>query len=39
MDTILLGNDDQKNLVGSKLTKFCSLCINFEFDFEVAQGT
>ena len=26
MDTIFLGNDDQKNLVGSKLTKFCSLC-------------
>ena len=26
MDTIFLGNDDQKNLVGSKLSKFCSLC-------------
>ena len=26
MDTIFLGNEDQKNLVGSKLTKFCSLC-------------
>ena len=27
MNTIIfLGNDDQKNLVGSKLTKFCSLC-------------
>ena len=26
MDTIFLGNDDQKNLVGSKLTKFCFLC-------------
>ena len=28
MDTIFLGNDDKKNLVGSKLTKFCSLCID-----------
>ena len=26
MDTIFLGNDDQKNLVGSKFSKFCSLC-------------
>ena len=26
MNTIFLGNDDQKNLVGSKLTKFGSLC-------------
>ena len=26
MNTIFLGTDDQKNLVGSKLTKFCSLC-------------
>ena len=25
-DTIFVGNDDQKNLVSSKLTKFCSLC-------------
>ena len=26
MDTIFLGNDVQKNLVSSKLNKFCSLC-------------
>ena len=36
MDTIFLGNDDQKNLVGSKLTKFWSLCTYPELTHSIA---
>ena len=38
MDTIFLGNDDQKNLVGSKLTKFCSLCKTGISDSSIRVG-